>query len=192
MTRDALAEALALREYCVETTNVRNRRGYGRTSAKRFGMKIYSTHRLAWIDAHGQLPPEDKPCVLHRCDNPPCINPDHLYAGTKADNSRDAVERERLWQCRVTHCPQDHEYTPENTIVNDRGQRSCRECRRTRDRASKAAARALQPPKQPRTHCSHGHELTPENTRWADGRWHCRKCGVVYATQYRLRKQAVA
>lgn len=48
-------------------------------------------HRLSWAEANGAVP--KGLFVLHRCDNPPCVRPDHLYAGTVRDNARDAVER---------------------------------------------------------------------------------------------------
>lgn len=38
----------------------------------------------------------DDVCLLHSCDNPPCVNPNHLYIGDRADNVRDKVERGRL------------------------------------------------------------------------------------------------
>lgn len=44
-------------------------------------------HRAAWEVAHGQNP--GKMFVLHRCDNPKCCNPGHLFLGTQADNARD-------------------------------------------------------------------------------------------------------
>lgn len=56
--------------------------------------KVVKVHRLVWIAANGE-PPTDKPCVLHTCDNPPCANLAHLYAGTHADNMRDMAERGR-------------------------------------------------------------------------------------------------
>ena len=51
-------------------------------------------HRVAYRLAHGELP-KGKPCVLHHCDNPPCIEPSHLFAGTKADNTADMMGKGR-------------------------------------------------------------------------------------------------
>jgi len=90
---------------CIETTNTRDRDGYGRCAVRRYGRMIWSTHILAWIDAHGMLPPPETPCVLHRCDNPPCENSDHLFAGTVADNNRDMVLKGRHRNQKKDRCP---------------------------------------------------------------------------------------
>jgi len=65
----------------------RNKLGYGLFDCG-------SAHRIAWILTNGP-PPPDTPFVLHRCDNPPCCNPDHHFLGTQADNIRDMVAKGR-------------------------------------------------------------------------------------------------
>lgn len=80
---------------CWEWRGWRKRGGYGafffpvRLARRRYG----SAHRLSWALAHGDAPGDI--CVLHRCDNPPCVNPAHLFLGTLADNNRDKEAKGR-------------------------------------------------------------------------------------------------
>lgn len=69
------------------------RGGYGQAS---WQGKPIKAHRLAYLLANDHLPPALD--VLHKCDNPACCNPKHLYLGTDAENSRDKVSRGR--QCK--------------------------------------------------------------------------------------------
>lgn len=64
--------------------------GYG---AIRHNNKPTGTHRLSWEMHNGPIP--NGLCVLHHCDNPPCVRPDHLFLGTKKDNAVDMGQKGR-------------------------------------------------------------------------------------------------
>ncbi len=64
--------------------------GYGYAYSNK---RIVRAHRLSYEFANGPIP--KGLWVLHRCDTPACVNPDHLYAGTAKDNARDREERGR-------------------------------------------------------------------------------------------------
>lgn len=88
-------------------------------------------HRVSYALANGTLPKAS--VVRHTCDNPPCVNPAHLLAGTQKENMADRKARKRHSYYFQTHCVQGHEYTEENTYIGyvgtDRQQRLCRICR---------------------------------------------------------------
>lgn len=74
---------------CWEWTGRTNFGGYGRINWD--GKKILA-HRVAWMLAYGKEPTT---FLLHSCDNPKCVNTDHLREGTHQDNAKDRVERNR-------------------------------------------------------------------------------------------------
>ena len=89
-TVDDLAKRSVRVGDCLVWTGVTQRFGYGRVGHRG---RLLFVHRLAWEDANGPIP--NGLCVLHRCDNPACFNPNHLFLGTLADNNRDRDEKGR-------------------------------------------------------------------------------------------------
>ena len=93
-------------------------------------------HRLVWMQDNGHT----DLFICHACDNPRCVNIDHLYAGTHAQNMSDMTERGRAKNQKKSACPQGHPY---DRIYN--GSRRCTKCmaasnKRKRDERRKAAA----------------------------------------------------
>ena len=64
--------------------------GYGQIS---FMGKSKSAHRISWELYKGEIPKGK--LILHKCDNPACVNPSHLFIGTWGDNMKDMVAKDR-------------------------------------------------------------------------------------------------
>lgn len=78
---------------CIEWQKYRSQDGYGISSYKG---KPVKAHRLAYCKANGiELKDITGLVVRHKCDNPACINPEHLETGTPGDNARDRTKRNR-------------------------------------------------------------------------------------------------
>lgn len=72
----------------------RSENGYGQVQ---FRGRQWRSHRVSWSVFNGAIPEGKK--VLHKCDNPPCINPNHLFTGTQSDNLLDCSRKGRLNSC---------------------------------------------------------------------------------------------
>lgn len=77
--------------------------GYGQF---KLGHKMLTAHRVSWNLTYGPIP--EGLCCCHKCDNRKCINPNHMFLGTKKDNTQDMISKGR------------HSYVSHNGITNGR------------------------------------------------------------------------
>jgi hypothetical protein len=112
---------------CWIWTGATDRKGYGRVGVG--GRKDGTTGAHVWMCTvmHGAKPSTSH-MVLHSCDNPSCVNPEHLSWGLAHQNSAQMVARGR--SRKATHCLNGHEQTPENTYPYG----GCKPCARARAR----------------------------------------------------------
>lgn len=91
---DRLGEKLkAMPSGCWEFQGYRQPWGYGKISYGCESEGTTYTHRAMWEIVFGPIP--RGLCVLHKCDNPPCANPAHLFLGTNATNTDDMIAKGR-------------------------------------------------------------------------------------------------
>lgn len=163
---------------CWLWTGALDRHGYGQFDVTTGGKRTnHRAHR--WGYQQFVRPLDDNETIDHLCRVRACVNfEQHLEPVPHAEN----VARGQSGQHNAvkTHCPQGHEYTPENTAPRKGGGRTCIACRNAASREAQRKRRGYQGgiTSGDKTHCIHGHEFTEANTiRRTNGGRGCRECG---------------
>ena len=116
---------------CFIWISVTNKKNYG---LLRYRGRFVLAHRLSYQEFIGPIP--DGLNVLHKCDIPACINPQHLFVGTHKDNQQDCIKKNRNYNQLKTHCKNGHEFNNENIyrLPNHPSIRYCRKCHMEREK----------------------------------------------------------
>lgn len=179
---------------CWEFLGTKNQQGYGFMN---YHNEAWALHRLVLRIKEGPIPPGIKAC--HSCDFPPCANPDHIFAGTSGDNTRDSVAKKRHYGTYKTECKRGHPFTAENTYTDPDRIRHCKTCATARYRIRAGWPQDLAystpvgavgqiphglvrgPPvikgREPKMMCKRGHTIEGDNLYITpDGYRKCRAC----------------
>jgi hypothetical protein len=122
---------------CWEWLAGKNSRGYG---AFKLNKKTVTASRISWSLLNGEISSDIFVC--HSCDNPSCVNPNHLFVSNNQGNVDDMIRKKRHQNQVKTHCKNGHEFTETNTY-RYKGCRACRECERVRRQRVKATRSTL-------------------------------------------------
>lgn len=104
----------------------------GRAVIRNEDKRMVSAARLSWGWANNQRFPTDK-FACHTCDNPGCVNPDHIFPGTNRENQLDAIAKGRNPRSAKTRCKWGHPLSGENIYIWTDGvhtKRLCKSCGR--------------------------------------------------------------
>jgi len=96
---------------CWLWTGSTDARGYGKifSAPRSVGRQLLAAHRASIeIDRGARIP--DGLCALHTCRSTGCVNPAHLYVGTRSDNTRDQIYDGTHKEARKTHCKNGHPF----------------------------------------------------------------------------------
>ncbi len=135
-TEQRFDEKVNKTDTCWLWTGAKTKYGYGMIWV---GGRYAMAHRYSYERFVGPIPKGLD--IDHLCRVIACVNPAHLEPVTHRENLLRG-NTVAAAHAAVTHCPQGHEYTPENTYVSPQGERNCRACGRERDRRYRAQRRA--------------------------------------------------
>ena len=129
---------------CWNWNGALNSKGYGDTHYQGKHVLAHRLSAILWLGL--SLNDSSDKMVCHKCNNPRCFNPKHLYIGTAKTNAIDSLRAGTNFSSRKTHCPKGHPYSSENTyIVNltvgkkaGTNERHCKICYREHSRNYKA------------------------------------------------------
>ena len=124
--KDRFEEKVFKTNHCWLWIGSKHGKGYGHF---RYKGKVEKAHRFSYMLYNGHI--EEGLCILHSCDFPSCVNPEHLRVGTHLENAhdRDRKGRQVSFHSLKTHCKNGHEFSKQNTMFTKKGTRICKKCK---------------------------------------------------------------